>query len=98
MRVSYQLAWRYYQEQLGLGIHQEVARAVLPLGLYTRFWATANAVNWMRFLSLRTHEPEATVVSYPQFEIHVAAKQVEEIFSELWPVTHAAWVSAGRVV
>lgn len=98
IKTGYHLSWRYYQEQLALGVHQEVARTVLPLGMYTRFWATANAINWLRFLSLRTHDPEATVVSYPQHEIHVAANQVEEIFSGLWPVTHAAWVLAGRVL
>lgn len=98
LQVSYELAWRYYQEQLELGVHQEVARACLPLGLYTRFWATANAINWLRFLSLRTHEPDAAVVSYPQFEIEQAARQVERIFEFLWPVTYAAWVKAGRAL
>lgn len=51
----------------------------------------------MAFLSLRTHEPEAKHVSYPLYEIDVAARQVEELFKRYWPITHAAFVANGRV-
>ena len=96
MAMCYDYLWQSYQRQLARGVHQEVARAVLPLATYTRFWATANAINWLRFLSLRTHEPEAAVVSYPQWEIEQAARQVEEVFEGLWPVTYRSWVESGR--
>lgn len=98
IRVSYSLAWRYYQEQIQSGVAEEVARTVLPLGTYTRMWATANLVNWLKFLSLRTHEETASVVSYPQREIEQAARQVEDIVAEFYPVTHDAWNEAGRVL
>lgn len=97
-QVSHEHAWRYYQQQIELGVAEEVARSVLPLGTYTRLWATANLVNWLKFLSLRTNDPSAAVVSYPQYEIEQAARQVESIVSELYPITYAAWVSAGRVL
>lgn len=49
------------------------------------------------FLSLRTHEPEAKAVSYPLWEIEVAARKCEALFAEHWPLTHRAFVENGRV-
>lgn len=98
IEVNAHRAWVAYQNMLEDGVAEEVARSVLPQGTYTRFSATTDALNWMRFLSLRTHDPDALVVSYPQREIEVAARQVEQFFAQLWPSTYKAWVDVGRVI
>jgi thymidylate synthase (FAD) len=51
----------------------------------------------MAFLSLRTHEPTALKVSYPLYEIEAAARKLEDIFKNFWPVTHAAFNEFGRL-
>ena len=51
----------------------------------------------MSFLSLRTHEPSAKFISYPQAEIESAARVAEEFLQTGWPLTYAAFVAKGRV-
>lgn len=86
---AYENAWGAYQNMLSAGIAKEVARNVLPVGIYTKFYATVNPRNLMAFLSLRT-DPTALE------EIRVAAEAVELIFKDLMPLTHAAY-SSGAV-
>lgn len=94
---AYQYAWRSYQNLLGLGIAKEVARLVLPVGLMSQMYVTANLRAWMHFLSLRTHDETAAHVSRPQREIEMAAEKVEAILADLFPTTIAAFNQHGRV-
>lgn len=90
-------SWLMYQAMLQDGIAKEVARCVLPVGTYSSMYATCNPRSLMAFLSLRTHDPEAKHVSYPQAEIEQAARAMEVKFGELFPVTYAAFCEFGRV-
>lgn len=92
MVESFEAAWEAY-EYMTAGhpefddiIANEVARNVLPVSTYTRFYATANLNNWFKFLSLRNGEQ-----GHPQYEIVEAAKKVEAIISDLYPLSYAAW-------
>lgn len=96
IQASYGFSYEQYQRNLQRGISKEVARCVLPVGIYSSMYATVNSRNVMSFLSLRTHEPIATHVSYPQKEIEEAARQIEDIFSGLFPITYKHWISYGR--
>lgn len=93
----YRLAYSKYEENLGLGIDPGLARDCLPVGIYSSCWVTCNPRSLMAFLSLRTHEPTAKAVSYPLYEIEVAARQVEALFAEGWPLTYRAFCDNGRV-
>jgi thymidylate synthase (FAD) len=97
LRTGYTDAYRRYQERINRGYAKEVARAGLPVAIYSSCWVTCNPRSLMAFLSLRTHDPDATFVSYPQAEIEQAARSVEQVFAEGWPITYAAFVKAGRV-
>lgn len=70
-----------YQHGLDIGIPKEVARICLPVGQYSRMRASANLLNWLRFLTLRMH-PNA------QWEIRRFANAVGEIarveFPRVW--------------
>jgi thymidylate synthase (FAD) len=90
-------SWNEYQRLLGQEVAKEVARTVLPLSIYTQFYWTVNARSLMNFLSLRGDQAGATVESYPQREIQIAAEKVEKIFEEKMPLTHEAWLINGRV-
>lgn len=96
LQFGYQDAWNRYQTLLDMGTAPEVARAGLPSAVYSAMYVSCNPRSLMHFLSLRTHEPEAMFVSYPQWEIEVAARELEKLFAENWPATYAAWAQAGR--
>lgn len=83
-------AYDAYRTLLGLGVAKELARTVIPVGAFTEFFWTVNARSLMNFLSLRTHQDA-------QYEIRQLAVEVEQIFSQLMPVTYKAWVNAGKV-
>lgn len=93
----YILAYAMYLRNLELGIDPGLARDCLPVGIYSSCLVTCNARSLMAFLSLRTHDPNADRVSYPLYEIEVAARKCEEHFSKLFPLTYAAWNKNGRI-
>jgi thymidylate synthase (FAD) len=90
-------AYAAYQRMLAAGIAREVARIVLPLAIYSSMYVTMNARSLMNFLSLRTSRPDSRFPSYPQREIEMCAEQMERIWQELMPLTHAAFEGNGRV-
>jgi thymidylate synthase (FAD) len=87
---SYREAWNRYRDMLELGVAKEVARFVLPVGLYTEFYWTVNARSLMNFVALRNAENA-------QWEIAQYGQAVEEFFASLMPVTHKAFVEYGRL-
>ncbi|GAA5050501.1 thymidylate synthase (FAD) [Thermocatellispora tengchongensis] len=97
MEGAYRQAYSAYREMLEAGVAREVARAVLPVGLFSTMYATCNARSLMHFLSLRTKSEDAKVPSFPQREIEMVAEKMEALWAGLMPITHAAFVANGRV-
>ncbi|MFD8899904.1 FAD-dependent thymidylate synthase [Streptomyces ardesiacus] len=97
MTMAYQEAYDSYRGMLAAGIAREVARSVLPVGLFSSAYATCNARSLMHFLGLRTTHPDAKVASYPQREIEMVAEQMETAWAERMPLTHAAFNANGRI-
>ncbi|MFE5791311.1 FAD-dependent thymidylate synthase [Streptomyces sp. NPDC056503] len=97
MEDSYRQAYDTYQEMLAAGVAREVARAVLPVGLYSSMYATCNARSLMHFLGLRTQHELAAVPSFPQREIEMVGEKMEEHWARLMPLTHGAFNKNGRV-
>lgn len=97
LRQESAVLWNRYQDALKRGIANEVARMVLPVNIYSQMYWTVNARSLMNFLSLRSSQEGATFPGYPQREIQMAAEQVEALFAEQMPFTHAAFVANGRV-
>jgi thymidylate synthase (FAD) len=85
-----QRAFATYERLLEEGVAKEVARTVLPLSLYTKYFWSCNPRSLMHFCSLRNHESA-------QFEIRSYAEAAESFLAKLMPVTHAAFIAAGRV-
>jgi thymidylate synthase (FAD) len=90
-------AYAAYRAMLDAGVAREVARTVLPVGLYSSMYATCNARALMNFLALRTQHPDATFPSFPQREIEMVAEKMEAQWARLMPLTHAAFERNGRV-
>lgn len=97
MKESYVFSYELYQKMLEAGVAREVARAVLPVGLYSSMYVTMNARALMNFLSLRTSREGSHFPSYPQREIEMVAEKMEEIFARLMPLTHGAFEKSGRI-
>ncbi|WP_181792909.1 FAD-dependent thymidylate synthase [Streptomyces sp. WELS2] len=97
MEESYRQAYAAYQEMLAQGIAREVARSVLPVGLYSSMYATCNARSLMHFLGLRTQHELAKVPSFPQREIEMVGEKMEAEWAKLMPLTYAAFNANGRV-
>ncbi|MFC7218337.1 FAD-dependent thymidylate synthase [Streptomyces polyrhachis] len=97
MERSYRDSYAAYQEMLAAGVAREVARATLPVGLFSSMYATCNARSLMHFLGLRTKHELAKVPSFPQREIEMVAEEMEAEWARLMPLTHAAFNKNGRV-
>ncbi|MET9792183.1 FAD-dependent thymidylate synthase [Streptomyces canus] len=97
MEESYRQAYRAYQEMLAQGVAREVARSVLPVGLFSSMYATCNARSLMHFLGLRTQHEQAAVPSFPQREIEMVGEKMEAEWAKLMPLTYAAFNANGRV-
>lgn len=96
MEAETRSVWKAYQAALADGIAPEVARAILPVSLYSAMYVSCNPRSLLHFLSLRVASQESLVPTYPQLEIQTAALELERIFAKLWPVTYAEWVANGR--
>jgi thymidylate synthase (FAD) len=90
LAAVYEAAYGAYERLVELGVARELARCALPVGAYTEFYWTVNARALMNFISLRAAETA-------QREIRRYAEACEEFFAEKMPVTHAAFVAAGRI-
>lgn len=97
MRESCRASYAAYLRMLDAGVAREVARAVLPVTIYSSAYVTMNARALMNFLSLRRKSPDSAYPSYPQREIEMVAERYEAEWARLMPITHAAFVANGRV-
>lgn len=87
--VVYKLANSVYNDLIELGIAKEIARCALPVAQYTEFIWTVNARSLINFLSLRND-------TNAQYEIQEYGRILEDIFADILPITHKAFVESGR--
>lgn len=90
MERAYSIAHEIYGNLLEFGLAKEVARDILPVGIYTQFYWSVNARSLMNFLSLRNHVRAL-------HEIALYAGTIENIFQEQMPITYQAFVEGGRI-
>lgn len=95
---SYRESYKTYERNLALNVDPGLARDCLPVGIYSGCWVTCNPRSLMAFLSLRVHDPESKFVSYPLWEIDMAARACEMALKAGWPITYNAFLANGRVV
>ena len=67
-----------YNAMIAAGVAREIARAVLPVGMVTRFFATANLRNWAHWYMLRSGDGA-------QEEIRHYATEIDKQLTALWP-------------
>jgi len=84
MKEISQEAFKKYQELNQAGIARELARALLPVNLYTRWYWKIDLHNLFHFLRLRI-DPRA------QYEIRVYAEMMAEITKKVAPLAYEAF-------
>lgn len=97
MKLAYKASWRAYKIMLRLKVAPEVARAVLPVGIYTEYYVTMNLRSALNFIALRVQDENAAHVSRPQKEIQEVALKIEETVAKLFPVAYEQFVANKRV-
>lgn len=75
-------ARKRYEMMLERGVSREIARLCLPVSQYSRFRASANLWNWLRFLQLRLDKGA-------QWEIQQYAVAAENLLRDAFPRTLA---------
>ena len=90
INTLYENLHKEYRWMLRLGIAKEMARMILPVGLYTEFYWTVNARSLMNFLNLRLGDDA-------QWEIREYAFAVQKFFLNKMPITHKAWLENDRL-
>lgn len=71
-------AFFMYRHLLERGTPRELARSVLPVGAYSRMFATVDLHNLFHFIRLRDHE-------HAQYEIRVYAQAMKELIRPIVP-------------
>lgn len=84
LRDVYRTCFSVYKHLLDKGCPRELARAALPVGVYSHMFATANLHNWFGFLRERLH-PHA------QYEIRVYAEAILKLLEPIAPVAVRAF-------
>jgi thymidylate synthase (FAD) len=75
MEVAYHTALKAYDSLLEMGIAKEIARFVLPQGVYTRLYISGNARSFIHYCGVRCEEG---VVQHEHVELATAVKLVFE--------------------
>lgn len=91
LKQLYERAQDVYTQGLALGIPKELARLPVPVGRYSRMRASANLLNWLRFVSKRATEDA-------QWEIRQYAFLVQEELEKAFPRTMEIFGEGGSRV
>lgn len=81
---AYKDAYESYSALLSLGVAKEIARSILPLGLYTEFYWQMDLHNLLHFLALRMDK-------HAQLEIRHYAEVIYDIVKTICPITMRAF-------
>jgi thymidylate synthase (FAD) len=80
MEFAYNAAVKSYNSMLDRGIAKEIARFVLPQGVYTRLYISGNARSFIHYCNVRDEEG---VVQWEHVEL---ARAVKRVFAETCPI------------
>lgn len=89
IELSQHFAFRTYRELVEMGVAKELARTVIPVGMFSTMIWQANLRSILNFLSLRND-------SNAQHEIRVYAEAMELMVERAVPVTMGAFIKHGR--
>ena len=80
MEFAYHACLKSYDKLVEIGVAKEIARFVLPQGVYTRVYITGNPRSFIHYCNVRK---EKGVVQWEHVEL---AEAVKDVFSAVCPV------------
>lgn len=89
-QAAYDAAYATYESLLSQGVAREMARMVLPVGIYTECYCCWDLKNLLHFFALRDD-------SHAQAEIQEYAKAMKQIVSQLFPWTMEVYEQSRQV-
>ncbi len=84
MSTSYTVALQCYNDLLARGIAKEIARFVLPQGVFSRLYLTGNCRSFIHYIGVRDDEGVA------QYEHCELARAVKSVFAAQFPTVSKA--------
>ena len=90
MSTSYTVAQQCYNDLLQRGIAKEIARFVLPQGVYSRLYVTGSCRSFIHYIGVRDDEGVA------QYEHCELARCIKFVFQTQFPSVSTAVFSEGR--
>jgi thymidylate synthase (FAD) len=84
MSTAYTVAAQCYKDLLDRGIAKEVARFVLPQGVYSRLYVTGSCRSWIHYIGVRDDEGVA------QFEHVELARACKSVFANVFPTVYGS--------
>lgn len=84
MDRAYKHAYEDYKLLLNMGVARELARVILPAGIYTNMFAKVDLLNLLKFIRLR-EDPHA------QYEINKVARAMKKLITPIVPVCMQAF-------
>jgi thymidylate synthase (FAD) len=84
MSTSYMVAQQCYNDLLERGVCKEIARFVLPQGVYSRLYVSGSCRSWIHYLGVRDDEGVA------QYEHVELARAIRPIFQNVFPTVAEA--------
>jgi thymidylate synthase (FAD) len=84
MSTSYMVSLQCYNDLLTRGISKEIARFVLPQGVYSRLYVTGNCRSFLHYIGVRDDDGVA------QYEHCELARCIKSVFSNTFPTVSKA--------
>jgi len=90
MSTAYMVAQQCYNDLLQRGIAKEIARFVLPQGVYSRLYVTGSCRSWIHYLGVRDDEGVA------QYEHVELARAIRPVFNTVFPTVSKSCFDKGK--
>ncbi len=84
IKKACEASFKVYKHLLNVGVPRELARGVLPMNTYTRYFGTVNLHNLFHFLKLRVH-------AHAQYEVQQYAHAIVSLIEPVTPLAVEAW-------
>jgi thymidylate synthase (FAD) len=84
MSTSYTVALQCYNDLLTRGVAKEIARFVLPQGVFSRLYVTGNCRSFLHYIGVRDDEGVA------QYEHCELARAIKSTFANTFPTVSKA--------
>jgi thymidylate synthase (FAD) len=89
MSTAYMVSQQCYNDLLARGIAKEIARFILPQGVYSRLYVTGSARSFVHYIGVRDD------IGVAQYEHCELARCIKSVFTQVFPTVSASVFEQG---